>query len=127
MYTCTISLPGVAANNLCGPTLSVAVAFSALNATNVGFGIGWSLTTTRYDGPRKRLSLSSGGSFVVDTPSAKAPGDLRSRSTARAVEPFACRLSVVAVEFAVVFTAIVGVVFNVVDGRARDRRLDSGR
>jgi RHS repeat-associated protein len=67
MYTCTISLPGVAANNLCGPTWGVSVAFSPLNATDVGFGIGWSLTTTRYDGPRKRLSLSSGESFVVDT------------------------------------------------------------
>jgi RHS repeat-associated protein len=67
MYTCTVSLPGVAANNLCGPTMGVAVAFSPLNATNVGFGIGWALTTTRYDGARKRLSLSSGESFVVDT------------------------------------------------------------
>jgi RHS repeat-associated protein len=67
MYTCTISLPGVAANNLCGPTWGVSVAYRPLNATDVGFGIGWSLTTTRYDGPRKRLSLSSGESFVVDT------------------------------------------------------------
>lgn len=66
MYSCSISLPGVAANNLCGPTLGLSLRFSMLNPVDAGFGIGWSLTTTRYDTVRRRLSLSSGESFLVD-------------------------------------------------------------
>ena len=67
MYSCSISLPGVAANNLCGPTVGLGLTFSPLNPVNIGFGVGWALTTTRYDSVRKRLSLSSGESFLVDT------------------------------------------------------------
>jgi RHS repeat-associated protein len=67
MYSSSISLPGVAANNLCGPTVQLGLSFSPLNPVNAGFGIGWSLTTTRYDSRRKRLSLSSGESFLLDT------------------------------------------------------------
>jgi RHS repeat-associated protein len=67
MYSCSISLPGVAANNLCGPTVGLSLGFSALNPVNAGFGIGWSLVTTRYDVSRDRLSLSTGESFRVDT------------------------------------------------------------
>lgn len=66
MYSCSISLPGVAANNLCGPTIGLSLGFSALNPVDAGFGTGWSLATTRYDTVRKRLSLSSGESFLVD-------------------------------------------------------------
>nr|WP_063571994.1 RHS repeat-associated core domain-containing protein [Luteibacter rhizovicinus] len=66
MYSCSISLPGVAANNLCGPAANVGLSFSALNPIDEGFGVGWSLTTTRYDTRRRRLSLSSGESFMVD-------------------------------------------------------------
>lgn len=67
MYSCTVSLPGVAANTLCGPTVGLGLGFSALDAVDAGFGIGWSLASTRYDTRRKRLSLSSGESFRVDT------------------------------------------------------------
>jgi len=67
MYSCSISLPGVAANRLCGPTAQLGLSFSALNPRDEGFGIGWSLTMTRYDTRRERLSLSSGESFMVDT------------------------------------------------------------
>jgi RHS repeat-associated protein len=67
MYSSSISLPVVAANNLCGPNVQLGLSFSPLNPVNAGFGIGWSLTTTRYDSRRKRLSLSSGESFLLDT------------------------------------------------------------
>lgn len=67
MYSSSISLPGVPANHLCGPTLNLGLSFSALNPRDEGFGIGWSLTMTRYDTRRERLSLSSGESFRVDT------------------------------------------------------------
>ncbi len=67
MYSCSVSLPGVAANNLCGPTVGLGISFSPLNPVDAGFGIGWSLTTTRFDVRRSRISLSSGESFRVDT------------------------------------------------------------
>ncbi|WP_426287297.1 RHS repeat-associated core domain-containing protein [Luteibacter sp. E-22] len=67
MYSCTVSLPGVAANALCGPTVGLGLGFSALNPVDAGFGVGWALATTRYDTRRKRLSLSTGESFRVDT------------------------------------------------------------
>ncbi|PTR24693.1 RHS repeat-associated protein [Luteibacter sp. OK325] len=67
MYSCSISLPGLAANNLCGPTVGLGLSFNALNAVDAGFGIGWALTTTRYDSYRRRLFLSSGESFLVDS------------------------------------------------------------
>jgi RHS repeat-associated protein len=67
MYSSSISLPVVPANNLCGPNVQLGLSFSPLNPVNAGFGAGWSLTTTRYDIARKRLSLSSGESFLVDT------------------------------------------------------------
>jgi RHS repeat-associated protein len=67
MYTSSISLPGVAANNLCGPTVRLGLSFSPLNPIDAGFGIGWAVATTRYDTARRRLSLSSGESFLVDT------------------------------------------------------------
>ncbi len=67
MYSCTVSLPGVAANALCGPTVGLGLGFSALNPVDAGFGVGWALATTHYDTRRKRLSLSTGESFRVDT------------------------------------------------------------
>jgi RHS repeat-associated protein len=67
MYSCSVSLPGAAANNLCGPTVGLGINFNPLNPLDAGFGIGWSLTTTRFDVRRSRVSLSSGESFRVDT------------------------------------------------------------
>jgi len=67
MYSCSISLPSVATNSLCGPAMGLSLSFSSLNPVDAGFGIGWSLTTTRYDARRKILSLSTGESFRVDT------------------------------------------------------------
>jgi RHS repeat-associated protein len=66
MYGCSISLPAVAANALCGPTVALGLSFNALNPVNAGFGIGWSLTMTRLDVARSRLSLSTGESFRLD-------------------------------------------------------------
>ncbi len=46
--------------------MGLRVSFSALNPVDSGFGVGWSLATTRYDTRRRRLSLSTGESFMVD-------------------------------------------------------------
>ncbi|WP_132141264.1 hypothetical protein [Luteibacter rhizovicinus] len=49
-----------------GPTVGLSLSFSALNTANAGFGRGWSLSTTRYDGRRHVLQLSTGESFRAD-------------------------------------------------------------
>lgn len=64
-YTCTVNLPTLKANNLCGPDVPVQLRFSPLNNSDSGVGLGWDLQQSQYDTVSKVLSLSTGESFLV--------------------------------------------------------------
>ncbi|WP_446469573.1 RHS repeat domain-containing protein [Xenorhabdus stockiae] len=53
-------------NNLLGPELTLALAYSPLNSADIGFGIGFSLGLTHYDSDTKMLQLSTGERYKVD-------------------------------------------------------------
>lgn len=68
-FCLAIALPVPPANQLCGPTLSVTLAFSTLaSSCNRGYGLGWSLglSEINLDQDNPRLSLSSGEQFAID-------------------------------------------------------------
>lgn len=69
-YSCSLSLSDFLANTLSGPSLPVALGFSALNNENVGFGRGWTMTFSQYNAETRKLSLASGASYLANT----APG-----------------------------------------------------
>lgn len=64
-YTCTISLPALKANDLCGPDVPVQLRFSPLNNTDSGLGLGWDLQLSQYNPVSQILSLSTGETFKV--------------------------------------------------------------
>jgi YD repeat-containing protein len=65
LYTCTISLPTLKANNLCGPDVPVQLRFSPLNANDSGYGLGWDMQLSQYNPFDNILSLSTGETFKV--------------------------------------------------------------
>jgi len=73
LYTCTISLPSLKANNLCGPDVPVQLRFSPLNRNDSGVGLGWDMQLSQYNPGSQILSLSTGETFRV-TGSGLEPG-----------------------------------------------------
>ncbi|CAM3964585.1 YD repeat protein [Pseudomonas reidholzensis] len=64
-YTVSINLPELKANDLQGPALKLALAYSPLNTQDSGFGLGWNLQLSQYTPHNQVLSLSTGESFKV--------------------------------------------------------------
>ncbi|RQR56718.1 hypothetical protein DIE19_22995 [Burkholderia sp. Bp9126] len=68
LYTFSIALPNVMANDLTGPALPLSLAFNPLQTDDHGFGVGWSLRVSQYDRIAKQLRLSTGETYrAVDT------------------------------------------------------------
>jgi len=68
MYTCAFSLGKLLSSDLNGPEFALSLGFNPLNQTDVGFGVGWSLTMTNYDLRSKIMTLSNGERYkAVET------------------------------------------------------------
>lgn len=65
MYGYNVSIAHLSGNAGLGPTLPVVLSYSPLGVVNTGFGIGVSLSTTRYDTTTRTLQLSTGESYKV--------------------------------------------------------------
>jgi RHS repeat-associated protein len=65
LYTCSVNLPVLKSNNLCGPDVQVLLAFSPLNANDSGLGLGWDLKLSQYNPYDQILSLGTGETFKV--------------------------------------------------------------
>ena len=66
-YSCNLALNEVLGNCLCGPSVTLALVFSAFNSRNSGLGTGWSLPMSSYNRTTHKLSLSSGTCYHVHT------------------------------------------------------------
>jgi len=87
VYTCNIAFSQVLANDLGGPAVPLVLAYSPLQTKDVGFGTGWSLQLSTYDGATHSLHLSSGDSYKAEkTPSALHVKDQKLQSFRVAVE-----------------------------------------
>ncbi|WP_165878391.1 hypothetical protein, partial [Pseudomonas sp. PAMC 29040] len=62
-FSASISLPTGAANDLRGPIGQLHLSHSPLMAADQGFGLGWMLGTTSWDGASQQLQLNSGERF----------------------------------------------------------------
>ncbi|RUT30778.1 hypothetical protein WG29040_24010, partial [Pseudomonas sp. PAMC 29040] len=62
-FSASISLPTGAANDLRGPISQLRLSHSPLMAEDQGFGLGWMLGTTSWDGASQQLQLNSGERF----------------------------------------------------------------
>ncbi|WRH92912.1 hypothetical protein RCC30_02090 [Pseudomonas fluorescens] len=68
IYTCSFSLGKLHSADLNGPEFALSLGFNPLSQTDVGFGIGWSLTLTNYDLRSKVMTLSNGERYkAVET------------------------------------------------------------
>ena len=65
-YTCSIKLPEVLANSLCGPIIPLQLNFNALNSADSGFGKGWNLQLTQFNPASRVLSLHTGEVFKIN-------------------------------------------------------------
>lgn len=65
LYTLSIALPSLNANELCGPDLPLQLNFNPMSNDNNGFGIGWSLKLSSFNITTGMLSLHTGESFKV--------------------------------------------------------------
>lgn len=65
LYTLSIALPALNANDLCGPDLPLQLSFSSMSNDNNGLGIGWSLKLSSFNITTGMLSLHTGESFKV--------------------------------------------------------------
>ncbi|MCF5527095.1 RHS repeat domain-containing protein, partial [Pseudomonas syringae] len=65
---CSISLPELKANHLCGPIVPLSLGFSPMNSRDTGFGKGWGLQLSHFDPVTSILSLSTGETFRIDGP-----------------------------------------------------------
>jgi hypothetical protein len=66
LYTCSINLPVLKSNNLCGPDVKVQLSFSPLNNIDSGLGLGWNLQLSQYNTYDHILSLGTGETFQSD-------------------------------------------------------------
>nr|WP_314478894.1 RHS repeat-associated core domain-containing protein [uncultured Pseudomonas sp.] len=74
LYTLSIALPALNANDQCGPDLPLQLNFSPMSNDNDGFGMGWSLKLSTFNITTGMLSLHTGESFkVADNGPGKAP------------------------------------------------------
>ncbi|OKA17214.1 hypothetical protein BOH74_23020, partial [Pseudomonas versuta] len=62
-FSASISLPTGAANDLRGPISQLRLGYSPLMTEDQGFGLGWMLGTTSWDGASQQLQLNSGERF----------------------------------------------------------------
>ncbi|WP_082056637.1 RHS repeat domain-containing protein [Pseudomonas sp. 10-1B] len=65
LYTLSIALPSLNANDHCGPDLPLELNFSPMSNDNKGFGMGWSLKLSSFNITTGMLSLHTGESFKV--------------------------------------------------------------
>lgn len=65
LYGYNVSIAHLSGNAGQGPTLPVVLSYSPLGVVNTGFGIGVSLSITRYDTTTRTLQLSTGESYKV--------------------------------------------------------------
>lgn len=63
IYTCSLSLGAIRSADLNGPSFNLALNFNPLNSRNTGYGLGWSLTLTRYDVRNKVMTLFTGETY----------------------------------------------------------------
>ncbi|WP_426211116.1 RHS repeat-associated core domain-containing protein [Pseudomonas sp. TWR2-1-1] len=63
MFSASITLPTGAANDLRGPISQLRLGYSPLMTEDQGFGLGWMLGTTSWDGASQQLQLNSGERF----------------------------------------------------------------
>ncbi len=63
MFSASITLPTGAANDLRGPISQLRLGYSPLMTDDQGFGLGWMLGTTSWDGASQQLQLNSGERF----------------------------------------------------------------
>ncbi|MGG3797456.1 hypothetical protein ABEU86_24775, partial [Pseudomonas paraversuta] len=62
-FSASISLPTGAANDLRGPVSQLRLSHGPLMTADQGFGLGWMLGTTSWDGASQQLQLNSGERF----------------------------------------------------------------
>ncbi|OKA19383.1 hypothetical protein BOH74_18095, partial [Pseudomonas versuta] len=62
-FSASITLPTGAANDLRGPISQLRLGYSPLMTEDQGFGLGWGLGTTSWDGASQQLQLNSGERF----------------------------------------------------------------
>ncbi|MCH4868515.1 RHS repeat-associated core domain-containing protein [Pseudomonas sp. TMW22089] len=62
-FSASITLPTGAANDLRGPISQLRLSHSPLMGEDQGFGLGWMLGTTSWDGASQQLQLNSGERF----------------------------------------------------------------
>lgn len=65
LFTQSIALPPLNANDLCGPDYPGQLDFNPMNSTNAGFGIGWNLKNSRFNSLTGMLDLYTGETFKV--------------------------------------------------------------
>ncbi|WP_449124185.1 RHS repeat-associated core domain-containing protein [Pseudomonas viridiflava] len=65
LYTVSIALPELKTEDLAGPTVPLALAFSPLNTRDAGYGMGWSLQLSQFSPASQILSLGTGETFKV--------------------------------------------------------------
>lgn len=65
-YTCSIQLPELSANKLCGPVLPLSLNFNPLNSGDSGFGKGWNLQLSQFNPSSGVLALHTGEVFKVN-------------------------------------------------------------
>ena len=63
MFSASVTLPTGAANDLRGPISQLRLGYSPLMTDDQGFGLGWMLGTTSWDGASQQLQLNSGERF----------------------------------------------------------------
>ena len=63
MFSASVTLPTGAANDLRGPISQLHLGHSPLMTEDQGFGLGWMLGTTSWDGASQQLQLNSGERF----------------------------------------------------------------
>ena len=63
MFSASVTLPTGAANDLRGPISQLRLGYSLLMTEDQGFGLGWMLGTTSWDGASQQLQLNSGERF----------------------------------------------------------------
>ncbi|WP_306578872.1 RHS repeat-associated core domain-containing protein [Pseudomonas sp.] len=74
LYTLSIALPALNANDQCGPDLPLQLNFSPMSSENNGFGMGWSLKLSTFNITTGMLALHTGESFkVADNGPGNAP------------------------------------------------------
>ena len=85
LYTCSLSLPELQCNDLCGPNLPLRLGYSPLNTSDSGFGKGWTLQLSQYNTRNSVVSLASGETFKVTSTSS---GDGRLLMREQKIETF---------------------------------------